>query len=141
MPKADCVRAKVECPNKICNGYCPIKSEDEFFSLGVPKVIFANDGNLMYMSRTGVPSNKQGKFVFGYKQVCVYSFPVELVKVFYEHGKKTKFEEIEDLEMLRFVELGVPVHMVELSDNSIAVDFPEDKEKVLEVLKGRGEIH
>ena len=44
---------------------------------------------------------------------------------------KTYFESIEDIELLRFLELGVKVKMVEMSKKSIPVDVKEDIEKVL----------
>jgi len=40
-----------------------------------------------------------------------------------------------DIELLRFLELGVPVKMVKLSDESISVDYPEDIGLVLDELK------
>ena len=37
---------------------------------------------------------------------------------------------IEDIEVLRFLELGYKVQMISLSGNGIAVDVPEDIKKV-----------
>ena len=37
---------------------------------------------------------------------------------------------MEDLEILRFLELGYEVRMIPLSSDSIAVDVPEDVERV-----------
>ena len=47
---------------------------------------------------------------------------------------KTPLEEIEDIEILRFLEMGIEVRMVEVSSSSIAVDHPEDVEKVIKAL-------
>ena len=44
--------------------------------------------------------------------------------------KKTELESIEDLEILRMLEMGHDVLMVEVSDSSVAVDTPEDLERV-----------
>jgi 3-deoxy-manno-octulosonate cytidylyltransferase (CMP-KDO synthetase) len=44
-------------------------------------------------------------------------------------------EEIEDIEILRFLELGYDVKMIELSKDSVAVDVSEDIEKVISRLK------
>ena len=43
-------------------------------------------------------------------------------------------EEIEDIEILRFIEMGIEVRMVEVSSSSIAVDHPKDVEKVIKAL-------
>ncbi len=43
---------------------------------------------------------------------------------------KTTLENIEDIEILRFLEMGFEVQMVEMIGDSIAIDVPEDVEKV-----------
>ena len=116
----------------IVNGYCEISSENEFNSLSTPKVVFRSDERLLYMSRSPIPGNKQKEFRFGYRQVCIYAFPKNALKAIVKHKTKTLFEEQEDIEILRLLELGYEVQMVKLSSKSIPVDNPEDLEKVLE---------
>ena len=48
----------------------------------------------------------------------------------YSLSKKTPLEDIEDIEILRFLELGYEVKMISLSGSGIAVDVPEDIKKV-----------
>jgi len=117
--------------NEIINGYAEIDNQDDFRSLTIPKVIFRQDGRLLYMSRAPIPNNKKNEFIKAYKQVCVYAFPREALIKFKANMSKTFFENIEDIEILRFLELGFEVHMIELSKDSIAVDVFEDIEKVL----------
>ena len=50
-------------------------------------------------------------------------------------GRKTPLEELEDIEILRFLELGFPVQMVRLESASIAVDVPEDVARVEAALR------
>jgi 3-deoxy-manno-octulosonate cytidylyltransferase (CMP-KDO synthetase) len=116
---------------KIINGYCEIKSEDIFHSKTMPKVVFRNDERLLYMSRAPIPGNKTGKFKEAFRQVCVYAFPIKALEAFYKCKTKTRFENHEDIEILRFLELGFDVQMVRLSDSSIPVDTPEDLQNVL----------
>lgn len=47
-----------------------------------------------------------------------------------ENPKKSPVEEIEDIEILRFLEMGWCIKMIELSGDSIAVDTPKDLEAV-----------
>ena len=68
--------------------------------------------------------------VKAYKQVCIYAFPKSTLKKFAAQTTKTPIESIEDIEILRFVEMGVPVKMVEVSRSSISVDYPEDVKRV-----------
>ena len=49
-------------------------------------------------------------------------------------GKKSYLEQIEDIEILRFLELGMKVKMVKCQDGSLAVDIPSDVKKVEKAL-------
>ena len=89
-----------ENPEKIINGYCPISSKEDFISTSVPKVVFAPNGRLLYMSRSCIPGNKSGDFDFGYRQVCVYGFPRKDLRRFAEQQEKTPLEQEEDIEIL-----------------------------------------
>ncbi|PIB37133.1 3-deoxy-manno-octulosonate cytidylyltransferase [Reichenbachiella sp. 5M10] len=124
-------------PGMILNGYAEIKKEDEYRSLSIPKVVFTANGNLMYMSRSPIPGNKKNEFNSAYKQICIYAFPKGILEKFARANDKSFLEGIEDIEILRFVEMGDSVQMIELLGDSIAVDTPEDVNKVLEKI-GRG---
>lgn len=115
----------------VVNAMRAIKSESEFQSFNVPKVVCDQRGELLYMSRSPIPISKSGGFVSGFKQVCIYVFSLEHLKQFAASAEKTPLEAVEDIEILRFLEMGVKVKMVEVGGNSIAVDVPEDVEKVL----------
>ena len=45
-------------------------------------------------------------------------------------------EKYEDLEILRFLDLDIPVQMFEVEPGGIAVDTPEDLERVLVAMDG-----
>jgi len=109
----------------IC-GYAEIKTSEQYGSNQIPKVIFDKENNLLYMSRSPIPGNKNNQLKKAYRQVCAYSFPKDKLEIFGKEKKKSFFEEIEDLEILRFLEHGIPVKMLEMSDKSISVDNPED---------------
>jgi len=122
-------------PHEIINGYCEILEEDMFSNSSTPKVVIRGDGRLLYMSRAAIPTNKLQGFVSAKRQVCAYAFPRAALQVFSEVNAKTPLEAIEDIEILRFLELGWEVRMIPMSDNSVAVDNPEDilraEEKIL----------
>lgn len=120
---------------EIVMGYCSIHSKIDFESCAIPKMIFSEKNQLLYMSRSPIPGNKKGEFTRAWRQVCAYAFPKTSLEVFSSCGSKTPIEEIEDLEMLRFLEKGVSIKVIEMSSESIAVDHPEDIEKVIKRLK------
>ena len=123
-----------EYPGKILNGFCEITSESDFRNTSIPKVVLDKNNKLLYISRAPIPVTKNNSFVKAWRQVCAYVFPREYLKLFSEKQKKTPLEEIEDIEILRFLELGVDVTMIKLSADSIAVDLPEDVSKVADIL-------
>ncbi len=130
------ITASEEYPNDIINAMSKISEENDFRSPSVPKVICDTEKNLLFMSRAPIPTNKNNDFVSAYKQVCIYAFPKHALELFASNTSKTPIESIEDIEILRFLEMGIRVKMIEVSQSSIAVDYPEDIEKVENVLRG-----
>jgi len=122
-------------PNVIINGFTEIKEERQFYSPNTPKVVFDNDYNLIYMSRSAIPSNKKKEFIKAWRQVCIYSFSYKSLKDYTSVKKKTTIESIEDLESIRFLELGYKIKMLKMSDKSVAVDTKEDLLKVRKLVK------
>jgi len=121
-------------PGSIINGYAPIDNAAMWDSCSVPKVVVREDGRLLYMSRAPIPGNKSGNFQKAWRQVCVYAYTKSALAAFVSRQEKTELEGEEDLEILRFLEMGYEVQMVKLSADSIAVDHPEDVERVVERL-------
>jgi len=120
------IEAAQASPNSIINGYCAISDEDTFRNTSIPKVVFRPDGRLLYMSRASIPTTKLGAFRNAWRQVCAYAFPRAALQAFAASSIKTPLEEVEDIEILRFLELGWEVRMLEMSSQSISVDTPED---------------
>ncbi|WJG21753.1 3-deoxy-manno-octulosonate cytidylyltransferase [Vibrio furnissii] len=118
----------------VTNAMCAITSEEEFRSFTVPKVAFSQSSKLLYMSRAGIPQTKAGEYQFGYKQVCIYAFSKEQLNFFYSNKVKTRHEQVEDIEILRFLESDYVVEMVEVEVGSLAIDIPDDVKKVTDVL-------
>lgn len=123
----------------ICCGVCKIRSEKEFKNPNIIKIITDSENYLMYASRAGIPTNKKLGFEWAYKQVCIYAFSPTALSVFDSSDNRTSLELIEDIEFLRFLEWGYRIKMIKVSESSVAVDVPEDVEKVENVLKRRNE--
>lgn len=121
-------------PKEIINGYTEIKDKKEFYSGNIPKVIFRNDGRLLYQSRAGIPTTKKKQFIKAWKQVCLYSLPYSKLMIF-SKKKKTYLECLEDCELNRFLELGFDVKMIKMSNKSKAVDTIEDVKEVNRILQ------
>ena len=122
-------------PNEIINGYTEIKDKELFFNNTIPKLVFDKKSYLLYMSRAPIPANKKYDFQQGWRQVCAYSFPKKDLISFAKQNKKTKFEFYEDIEILRFLELGHKVKMIKMSNKSLSVDTQNDLDKAEIYLK------
>ena len=146
LDPADLIRiaeVKAAHPDVVVNGYHPIGPDEDPTSTNLPKVVIDRDERLLYMSRCAVPGTKSGApspDVTYLKQVCIYGFSPTDLRLFASVGAKGPLEAAEDIEVVRFLELGHPVRMVRTSTASLAVDAPEDVAKVEAALRlsGRG---
>lgn len=119
------------------NLYKIIDDKEEVNTDTIIKVITNEKDELMYMSRLGVPFNKSSLEAKHKKQICVYGFTKQALDVF-SSRTKTLNEQYEDIEILRFVDMGYKVKMKETNVDSIAVDVPSDVEKVEKFLEKKG---
>ena len=119
--------------NYIINGYT-LLNNDNPTNRNIPKVVINKHSNLIYMSRSEIPSSKsKNNNIQFFKQVCIYAFTKLELKVFLEIGKKIPYyEKNEDIEILRFFETDRLIKMVKLNESNIAVDTPKDLKRVRE---------
>jgi len=100
----------------------------------VPKVVSTLGDLCIYMSRAAVPFPKGAIDYKHYRQICIYGFKPSALKFFADNPKQAPIERIEDIELLRFIEHGIPLKMIEVKAESIAVDTPNDLEKVRTIM-------
>ena len=125
---------------QISNLMTKINDPVDVVNFTVPKVITNKDGIGVYLTRSTAPYPKGSIKYAYYKQVCVYGFKPEALKFYCEYGKKygkAKIEEIEDIEILRFIENGYKVQYIEVDSNTVAVDTMNDLEKVRAIMQAR----
>jgi 3-deoxy-manno-octulosonate cytidylyltransferase (CMP-KDO synthetase) len=124
--------AKQDHMEDVINGFCWISDQEDPHSVNIPKVITNERNELVYMSRVALPGFKDaGNAPARYKkQVCIYAFTREELTAFRAYGRKSELEYSEDIEILRFLEFGKLIRMVETKPGSLAVDVPEDVAKV-----------
>ena len=113
---------------------CDISNESDFRSPNVPKVVTSDNSELLYISRAAIPTGKLNEFKKAKRQVCIYSFPRNALLKFGEKKEKTFNENIEDIEILRFLDTGYSVLMVDVIGSPVAVDTEEDLVRVREIL-------
>lgn len=132
-----CINLKKKFPEYVINGYCHIGENEKVLSKNIPKLVTDRNNNLLYISRGLIPSQKESQLInpnFYKKQVCIYGFTKKELGIFHCFGQKTYLEALEDIEILRFLELGMKVKMFKCKEGSLAVDILSDVEKVEKAL-------
>ena len=129
--------AKIDQIDKVINGFSWINNNEDPDNVNIPKVVTNENNDLVYISRKAIPGFKNLKYsTLRYKkQVCIYAFTKEELLSYKNYGRKSKLEQYEDIEILRFLEIGKVIKMIETEAGSLAIDVPEDVPKVEDVLK------
>jgi 3-deoxy-manno-octulosonate cytidylyltransferase (CMP-KDO synthetase) len=120
------IQEKIKHPNHVINCMAYLSAGETVEDKKIPKVITSLTDELIYISRNAIPGTKTGNGATPKKQVCIYGFNRNELKKFSDMGEKTPLEFEEDIEIIRFIEMGVKVKMVMLNSQSYAVDYPED---------------
>ncbi len=129
-------------PDFVVNGYAPLGIEEDPQRTTIPKVVFDEHDSLLYVSRLDIPGSKseyagdEDRTFF--KQVCIYAYSQGHLAAFLSRKKKSPLEAQEDIEILRFLEMGQKVRMVRTQATSLAVDIPEDVAQAEKALRAAG---
>ena len=123
---------QVQCVNLVKR----IESEEEYLDPNTIKVVMDRQGDALYFSREPIPTRR----ILGleriplFKQVCIIPFRRDLLLT-YSQLKPTPLEQAESIDMLRLLEHGYKVRLVETAFETHAVDTPEDLAKVEELMR------
>ena len=107
----------------------------EFENPNAPKVVANRFGDLLYISREPIPSRKKADTddYIKLKQLGIIAFRSDFLQVF-TRLEPTPLEIIESVDMMRAVEHGYRVKIVETKGQLIGVDMPEDIKRVEKLL-------
>lgn len=112
-----------------------INSPEELFNHNNVKVVLNKRKEAIYFSRSPIPYNRNFpeqewlRHSIYYKHIGIYGYKTDtLAEV--AALEKTNLEITESLEQLRWIENGYTIHAAVTDFESIAIDTPEDLEKV-----------
>ena len=113
-----------------------IETEEEHRDPNTIKVVMDRRGDALYFSREAVPTWRVLSFsqIPIFKQVCIIPFRRESLLKF-GSLEPTSLEIAESVDMLRFLEHGYPVRMVETDVETFAVDTPTDLARVESLMR------
>ena len=119
-----------------------IETEEEYLDPNTIKVVMDRKGDALYFSREAVPTKRQQGFdrIAAYKQVCVIPFRRDSLMM-YARLAPTPLEVAESVDMMRFLEHGYPVRMVETEFGSHSVDTEADLALVESLMEGDPLVH
>lgn len=111
---------------QVSNLMVSLTTDDEVNSPNNVKVVTDVNSNALYMSREPIPSKEKFKGQINYfRQLGLIAFTREALLGFIAL-QPSELEKIESVDMNRFLENGISIHMVETKFEVDAVDTPED---------------
>jgi len=123
-------------PSTICvNLVHRIESQHDYVDPNTIKVVADLNGNALYFSRSPIPNVRFEQTTAKiFKQVCVIPFTREYLREF-ARLPATPLEIAESIDMLRFLEHGRSVRLVETDVTTHSVDTPADLKQVEVLMK------
>ena len=119
----------------ITNLVADIDSIEAFENKNEIKVVLDKFNNALYFSREPIPTRKKGILeVPMKKQVCIIPFTRDFL-LEYNEMQATPLEVIESIDMMRILENGGKVRMVNTEFITKAVDTKEDLDSVAAIMK------
>jgi 3-deoxy-manno-octulosonate cytidylyltransferase (CMP-KDO synthetase) len=111
-----------------------INSEEEVRNPNVVKAISNLNSQAIYFSRSPIPYRRNpGVDITYFKHVGIYGYRKQILAEITQLPMG-KLEQAESLEQLRWVENGYSIVLKETDLETIAIDTPDDLEKVLKML-------
>ena len=113
-----------------------ITNEEEFYDRNVVKVVTDNNNFAMYFSRSPIPYEYEyGK---AYRVMGLYGYTKEFLQNF-KNSEKSDLEELEHgIEMLRVMEKGYKIKLIDTNYKSIGVDLKEHIKEVEKIMLENG---
>lgn len=99
------------------------------------KMVFDNEMNALYMSRTPIPYPFKAIDYKYYKHVGIIGYNKKMLD-FYKNSKPGRFEIIEGIDTLRFLDYGKQLKLFLVPEcHSLSVDTDKDLEMVIKMIK------
>lgn len=102
----------------------------------VVKVVTAENGDALYFSRSPIPYPRNAGQAVYWKHIGLYGYRKEFL-LKYINLPQSQLELAESLEQLRVLSNGYRIKVVEVEQDSVGVDTPEDLERVRALLAGK----
>jgi len=97
------------------------------------KIVLNQKNEVMYISRSDIPSDYKTDVDFHFKAYHIMGFKNDILSI-YPNIKETRLDKIESHELLRLIENSYKVLGIEVESSAISVDTQEDLEYVRSIM-------
>ena len=111
----------------------PSMLADNAPSRNLVKVVFAENGKILYFSRALVPFDYKDIKTEYYRDLSIVSFKYEALKK-YNSFKQGKIEKIEGIELIRAIENNLNLGTFKATNSGFAVDVNQDLMKAIDLM-------
>lgn len=118
----------------------PIESDDEYRDPNVVKVVCDDQNRALYFSRSPIPHGLGTETIkaHAHRHIGVYGYGADALRK-WTQAPKHALEQVERLEQLRALAMGIPITMVNAYTRGRGIDTPEDLEWARSRVKELGE--
>lgn len=114
-----------------------INDDEDLNNPNVVKVVFAQNGNALYFSRSTIPYARDHRVANAWHHIGIYAYRAGFLKR-YDQLKPSAIEQTECLEQLRVLDNGYAIKVETVDyDTGVGVDTPEDLERVIAQMNER----
>lgn len=139
-----CVNAMIDDPKAdVSTPMIPIANEEDFAAVHVVKVVTDSRGYALYFSRSMLPNMERVEpgerprtLPLAMKHLGLYVYRRAALDAFVAMPP-SRYEQIEKLEQLRFLEAGYKIRLVQVEHDSIGVDTMQDVISVERLMKAK----
>jgi len=123
----------------VVNFYTEVHDEYDRYDSNAVKVVVSKGEKALYFSRYSVPyhdpkTKRSDDEVRVLKQIGVYSFSGEML-LRYNELEPTPLENMEGIGLNRLLENDIDIHMRYTPHDSISVDTPEDRNRIVNIIR------
>ena len=131
----EAVEPMINTNKMVSNLMAPLHTDEERRNPNNVKVVTDTEGRALYMSREPIPSSQKYKGqIHAHRQLGLIAFTREALLKFVALPT-TPLEIIESVDMNRFLEHGIPIHMRVTQFQADSVDTPQDLIRVEEKMR------
>ena len=118
----------------------PISDPAQVLDASNIKMVFDDKMNALYMSRTPIPYPYKSLYFKYYKHVGIIGYNKKMLD-FYKNSKPGRFETIEGIDTLRFLDYGKQLKLFLVEDcHSLSVDTEKDLQMVRKMMEAQDGI-